>query len=348
MRRHLFLCIAVAATVLTSACNELPPERFTFLDRLRVLGVRAEPLTLDPEVEGTLSVLAFDPGGVRTDETTWSWCPYKTLSRDLYACPVDRPGYIELLRQSAQRFELELEDEFFEGIPPFDLGAGTSVTWQHTYDEESLTGLCFLTLFATLDVDRSLQDHFHDFPCEVGFELDAVAEVRAASGETLRARKSVFWGPSAIDAPMRNPELVSFERRVRDEWVEEPAGELVVEAAQPVKWRLRVSLDSLDPYLQDFDAENPDVEFRGEGVFALWYTTLDGFDEEFTPFFFDPEDPDVIIAENTFSLEGEDGERALDEACPDEAEVCRFQLAVVIQDEQAGITWRIRTIEVQR
>ncbi|MEM1348387.1 MAG: hypothetical protein AAGI01_07535 [Myxococcota bacterium] len=342
------LCLLLAPVALAAACSELPPERFTFLDRLRVLGVRAEPLSLNAEVEGALSVLAFDPDGVRTEETSWSWCPYKTLSRDLYQCPVQRPRYIEMLRQGAQRFELELGDEFFERLPPFDLGVGASVTWQHTYDEGALTALCFLTLLATLDADRSLQEHLHDFPCEVGFELDIIAEVEASSGASLRARKSAFWGPGALDAPMRNPELLPLERWVRGAWVEEPAGELVVQADAPLQWRLRIPIDSLDPYLQDFDPDRPDPDPRLEGVFALWYTTLDGFAEEVTPFAFDPEQPDVVFAQNTFSLEGEAGRVALEEACPDVGEVCRVQLAVVIQDEQAGISWRVRTLEVER
>ena len=199
-----------------TGCNEQPEDRFFFVDRVRVLSVRAQPLTALKGEDVRFEVLARAPdGGAFTQ--AWRWCPYQGRARDRYACPVTRERYESLISAAAQRFGLPIPPTFWSRVPAFEIeGGAQAVLRQNLAPEEALV-LCTLGQYVVLEDAPDLQDVLHTNDCAQGFEVSLHVDLtHTPSAQTLNTRKSMFWDTGQYN-PLRNPELSSFQIRPLDE-----------------------------------------------------------------------------------------------------------------------------------
>jgi len=101
-------------------------EPYGRLSSLRVLGIVGDPAAPATGETTTLSALVFTP----TDEPVtyaWSWCPVPGPSRDQYPCLLS---------------EAEANAFLGGGVPPYDLGGGTTATFTNSLPPNLLKQAC--------------------------------------------------------------------------------------------------------------------------------------------------------------------------------------------------------------
>lgn len=297
--------LAAASMSAASACDLPPEERPFYIDRLRVLSIKTEPLVAAGGEAATVRALIRQPGAVEP-KLEWSWCPYRPKASDYYKCPVTLARYKELLIAAARRFEVELAPSQLDALPAFELGSAQRASLTHGFDPTLTSGLCFLTLLAGLEIDKSLQAYFHSMPCEVGFEISYRLEIKSGQ-ESLTTRKSAMWDVGA-PAKLTNPRLMPLEIRplasanlarlapslpwfdpalpLDQQWTEvDPQNPMPLVRGLVYELRVRLDLEARDPYLSveqvddqggevvdtssptpDPDAEEPDAVATEDGL----------------------------------------------------------------------------------
>ena len=352
-------CALVAAGVallsLLTACDEQPPGRFDQLDRARILALRASPLTL-PQGQGSLHALLYPAPDAQTSYE-WSWCPYRVLPRDDYACPVTRAEHIALMASAARMFLQEdevIEDAFWQSLPAYELGAAASPDFIHTMDPEAAEIMCGLTFLAALNERPDLQDHFQSVDCAQGFEVDVTARI-THQDKALVSKKSVLLQTQAKQ-PLTNPSLRELEaRRIESadasplEWL--PLGQQELVLGEVYELRASVDPEAVDlltptPRQEDDPAGREEDEvLRDERFDFAWFSsapvlarvatqgTFAQKDDEPQP---DPQEDPASPLESSNILDLRDP--------PCQSSPCDIELIVVVRDEQLGVDWRRITL----
>jgi len=361
--RRRWACLSLLLVV-SSGCGDLDYGRFDLLDRPRILGVKADPQAI-PMSGSELSALVWTPSPQEISYT-WRWCPYRVLPKDNYACPVTREEYIASMNRAATEFfGEEVEPEFWELLPPFELGEGANPTFTHELDEDSAIVVCFLGLISTLTEDLDLQDNLQSFQCETGYEIDLVVEIEG-DGWSQVTKKSVFIETIAEQAVV-NPSIQTIEVRPSLDGVAERLGWEVDDEGEyawlPLEGRslprgnrylLRAVMDPEavdkvvveEPDEDDEDAPPPPdpedlrQEFFDFGWYAdrslLEFTAFDGFN----PIPNEEGDGPLLEFPNELDLTGES-----ESVCPDDV-ACEMEIILVVRDEQFGIDWQRLTFEI--
>lgn len=369
--------VLLGVGLMGQACDPQPEERPFYIDRLRVLAIRAEPLTLAQDEPATISALVRQPGAP-SYQYGWSWCPYRPVASQRYACPVTYARYQELIKAAAARFKVELDESLLTKIPPFELERVATPSLEHGLAPDEVQGLCALTVLAALEIDTSLQDYFHTMPCEIGFEVTVRLEL-SGGGESLTTRKSLMWDVGGA-ARLTNPRM--FMPQVRplpttlnqevlskldwfdpslprdDQWVDfDPDSPLTLARGIVYEVRVRVDLESRDPYLRVEEDEDGkiDLEDDEESVVTpdglersrfVWFTNADVIRESPSPeglYAKELEaDPELELTWRDFNYRHLDlrPSAKLNEACPDATATCAMQADILLRDSQLGMSWR--------
>ena len=136
MRRARFSLIASAALTLL-ACSPSGFNTPTLLNKVRVLGIQAEPPQPALGESTTLRKLVYQPppspdGGAANTMVTgydWSWCPLPMSATDPSQCPIDQAAADQLFAG-------------IPGVPPLDLGHGDTATFTNPFPAAMLAPLC--------------------------------------------------------------------------------------------------------------------------------------------------------------------------------------------------------------
>ncbi len=246
MRRAL---IAAAAALALAGCNNnFDPA--SFVDKLRLLAVKAEPPDLPAGMMSTLTATAANPGGA-TPTITWDACllppPPATgqgVNQDCVGLPEGDPSLV-----------------------PF--GQGTSVTATMPTLSPSMIGL---------------PDQTNGFYLPVRLRLDAGGNTLVAF-YSLR----IFLGALTPNAPNQNPALTgiftvpSADAGAGDEMPIDETNPPVVHASDQLSLRALVTPDSQETYVVfDGDPRTTPPRTVTETVRISWFTTAGHFTNDVT------------------------------------------------------------------
>jgi hypothetical protein len=187
-RLALLLIAALPLIAVAGGCNikDDETEFYNYLDRLRVLAVRAEPPDLVPGESAELSALVFEPDDGEVSYE-WSWCPVRGGSSDGFECAI---GEKEL-----REFWEDLDTDY--ELPPYDLGTGETAELFHVFEPETMLALCEAVL-ADEDVDPLAK-----LACLMGLEISVWVRVSSGDDEIV-ALKSVPLLSGKSDKEERN------------------------------------------------------------------------------------------------------------------------------------------------
>lgn len=153
----------------------------------RLLAVRAEPPTLEPDGTALIEPLVAAPEGTAL-EYAWSWCPLRGGAAQGYAC---------LVSEEELRAQLAARGAALEA--GYDLGSAPRALLRAPARPAALAALCEgLAAALPRDVDP--------IACDQGFPI-SVGLVLRAGGEDLRAFKQVRLALDAATPRNHNPQL---------------------------------------------------------------------------------------------------------------------------------------------
>jgi hypothetical protein len=314
------LAIALALGAPAAGCGR-DFAAFNELDKLRVLGVRAEPPALGPGASAVIDALIFEPDG---DELSyrWSWCPLAAGGQTGFECALDE----ERLR--------ELAEAAFPGagalVPSFDLGGGATAEFGYPLTPELLRALCEAATSEELPSFVPLPD------CSRGLTVSLRLEVEAG-GEIVTAVKDLplFW--DAADADNGNPAVAGLAATpdgaapiALDE-----GGGTTLAAGGFHELRADIAIAAAEVFTQAPAGDEPEPEPRRERLFMTWFVTGGRTDFKRTTFIEDEVGLDVLT-ENGWVAP------TLDEA-PDGT----VAIFLVLQDERGGVGWLGRAVGLE-
>lgn len=247
--------LLLAGGLLLAGCYELPELSESWqLDRLRLLGVRAEPAEPQPGDEVSFEALVWSPDGVEVP-TIWFACLPE--DSDEFGCEID-PALMELL-ESADPETLtpeELAELYAQAVEAGLIGATPFLSPSWTVPADALDGLDETAAREGVSALVTVQ---------------AVPEDATAAEDVEIAYKRV--PVSLATTPNHNPEIetwsVGGEQIASGGTVEIAAGETVSVSAE-------LTADSVEDYLYLGDDGE---ETRTEEPYFTWYTSAGEFED---------------------------------------------------------------------
>lgn len=318
----------VLSVALVTACNiKDDTPRFNQLDRLRVLGVRAEPADLVVGESATLSALVYAPGDPDI-HYEWSWCPARSGPEEAFTCAIAEPQLIEIWDALEPGFDL----------PPYDLGTGETAQVWHVFPEEVAFGICE-ALMADEGSDRGAV-----LSCLKGLELSVRLRV-VAGDDAVVAIKTVRLQVGKPEPGERNhnpdPSGELQVRRSGDLAEVKPDAPLLFD--QTYDLRAGFEPEQAEHFTPDKTRGGTPPEPRRETLIMTWFvtmgtTTMEGdgpkFGEGGRTSFVDGSMQFQDVLENAWQLPFEDPR--------DEA-----RLYLVLRDERGGMGWVEHRFDVQ-
>jgi hypothetical protein len=315
------LFVALALAALGAGCGR-EFTAFNELDKLRVLGVRAEPPALGPGGSAVLEALVFEPDGDPI-AWRWSWCPLAAGGQTGFECVLDE----ERLRQMA--------DAMLPGagalIPSFDLGDGPEAEFRYPLAPDLLRALCEAATSQELPAFVPLPD------CSRGIDVSVRLEV-SAGGETVVAVKDLplYW--DAADADNENPPVAWMTAALGGAAAGEiqEDGGTALEPGAAYDLVVGVELAAAQLFTPPAVGGESAPEPRRERLFMTWFVTGGELDFKRTTFI-DGEVGLDVLERNRWRPPRE-------EETPDGA----ASIFVVLQDERGGVGWLGRTVLLER
>lgn len=212
----------IAALVAGTGCGEdfAPYWR---IDKLRVMAVRALPITSRPGQPARLEALVYQPDPAAEVTYKWEWCPFQTSSANKYACPFTREELGELVRQGAEQSGQPLPAGFDIALvlPDFDLGSGPTAELPYPAeifgDEERVEvvrGLCQLAQAGLASAAEEIVGAVSVPSCDAGYEVSVRVTVTSGDEEIVANKVLLLWtGDEQIN---ENPEPTGVEIRVKN------------------------------------------------------------------------------------------------------------------------------------
>ncbi len=241
--RRLLLC----ALLVVGCRNTFDPA--SYVNKLRLLGVKAEPPEIAPGQTSSLTAVWANPGGA-TPTIAWSGCPL--------APP---PGSGTGFNQACVVLDM--------GAPMLPFGSGETVTATMPSLTPSMVGLpdstdgVYLPVRVQLDAD--------------GNELAALYGLR------------IFLGPLSPNPPNGNPMLTgifhvpSADAGADEQTALDDAMPLEVHAGDQVPLRALVTPESSEPYLvYDGDPRTTPPRMVTETIRISWFSTAGSFSNDVT------------------------------------------------------------------
>ena len=189
------------------------------VDKLRVLSMKADPVTLRPGESADLDVLVYVPEG---EEVTyqWDWCPFQTSADTQYECPVSREDLIALLRDGIppedvpEGFDVDMLLELL--VPEFDLGTEATAKFPYPGSPEFILGICNSLQLSLAGEDNELNDDARVSDCEQGYEATFRVTLTTSSGEEfVSAKRILLWTGSELE-DNENPDVNGIEIRLQN------------------------------------------------------------------------------------------------------------------------------------
>ena len=303
------LGIFLATVAIVGCSNDFAP--YSRLDRLRLLGVQAEPATPLPGESVTLSALTYAPAGQPTT-LHWTWCPAADSAASSYQCPLDPT-------QASQAFASALDAAVIT-LPSLDLGGESTAAFTNPFSLSALANLCVVGL------DSSV--YAQSFDCEGGFPVTIALDV-ATPAASLRAG-FVLRLPVG-DAPEINHNPVPAGLELAQTVLTDPPAAVTVSPGQTVDWHVDIPSAAIEPRSIP-PSEGPPGQ-RLERLIASWFADSGKIDKDRTSFI-DGETTMDETARNRWTAPTVDQWPA--------SGVVAF--AVVLRDDRGGVGWLLRQV----
>ncbi len=244
--------LAAAIVLVTSCSNDFPA--YSKLDRLRVLGISADPPNPSAGEVSRLSALAFAPGD-QPVTFQWSFCPTLAQASSGYTCPLTEATTLNL----------------FGATLPFDLGTADSAGFTHPFTADTLAAVCKSGILLPGFTDA--------VNCDQGYPVSVLLDV-ATPDDALRAAFTVFL-PASTDADKNvNPAALGLTL----------AGQPLYEAAIPVPLSADKAVDLAVELAPDAIQMRPIPPAEGgsgvrpERLTLSWFSDAGSMDQDRTVF----------------------------------------------------------------
>ncbi|MCK6506564.1 hypothetical protein L6R53_24850 [Myxococcota bacterium] len=282
------------------------------LDRLRILGVRAEPAEPRPGEQVTFEALYYLPDGTTLSLATWFAC--LPDAADSFGCTVD-PTIMD-----------ELSGIDIESLSPEELSALYA-----RLVEAGLVGVdpwFAPTWTAPADALDDLDEQARLEGVSAVVTITAIPEGSTSDSDVEIALKRLPI--SEASTPNHNPEVTGF---LVDERAVALGATVEVLWGQPLHVEPLLSTDSIETYL--YRTEDGTDEERLEEPYATWYTEAGEFDQPYGLYpTMDVEwTPPAPTAEAGFPPYDSEQEREVD-------------VVVVVRDRRGGMAWGQLTLRL--
>lgn len=244
--------LAAAIVLVTSCSNDFPA--YSKLDRLRVLGVSADPPNPSAGDVCRLSALAFAPGD-QPITFRWSFCPVLAQASSGYTCPLTEASTLDLFAKTL----------------PFDLGTSDSTSFVHPFTADMLAAVCRSGI---------LLPGFGDaVNCDQGYPVSVLLDV-ATPDDALRAAFTVFLPASTEADTNLNPTALGLTL----------AGQPLSETAIPVQLSADKAADlsvELSPdaiQMRPIPSGEGGSGVRPERLTLSWFSDAGSMDQDRTVF----------------------------------------------------------------
>jgi hypothetical protein len=222
---------------------------YSKLDRLRVLGVQAEPPTPALGQACQLTALTSAPAG-EVMAYHWRFCPVLAQAKDDYDCSFSEA--------TAQRL--------FGTSPPFDLGSGETASFTNPFAPELLGALCAAGIEGS-GVTQAVD-------CRPGFPVSIVLDV-ATSNDALRAAFTINL-PAATPAESNaNPAILGLS--LGGQWLPEAPVQLSLPAGKSVELAAELSPDAVE--MRPIPPSEAGTGLRRERLRLSWFADAGSVDQ---------------------------------------------------------------------
>ena len=327
---RLILSFSYAAYL--SGCGDFSTdvERYSDLDRLRVLAVRSTPADLAPGETATLSALVFEPKG-RDVSYEWSWCPARSDESGAFKCTISEKALRKAWADTGSSDEL----------PSYDLGSGPEATFTHVFTPTLLTSVCESLSANAANPEQAT------LACLFGLEVSISLHVRSSKSEVTALKPLVLLNDNPAAAKRNvNPEPGST-LSVRDLTNNSrlKSGESV-RAGHKYSLTAEVQTETAQTFTAAPTTTEPDPEPHRETLIMSWFMT------EGTPVSADADAADSFggDSERTTFVDGYnefDGLVTNGWQLPLTAGPQDAQVIVVLRDERGGVGWSGQQFHVE-
>ena len=306
-------CILGVLLALSGCSDDFAP--YSYLDRLRILAIQAEPATPLPGQATTLSALTFAPAG-EVPALRWAWCPVAAKAGDAYGCPLDQAS-------AAQLFAAALDPSASAGLPSFDLGGGATATFTNPFSTAALAGLCAAGLQSPLFA--------REFDCDDGYPVTVVLDAGTASA-SLRAG-FVLRLPTG-DAPSLNRNPYPIGLQLAGVPLTDALTRVQVSAGSTIDLRVDVPPDAAEPRAIP-PSEGPPGQ-RLERLTTSWFAGSGEIDKART-----------VFIDGVASLAEMSSNRYTVPEVEDWPAGGLVEFAAVLRDDRGGEGWLVRQVMLE-
>ena len=203
----LFVLLGLASTQLSCGEAFAPYWR---IDKLRVLAIKADPITLKPGQRATISALVYSPDP-EPITYAWEWCPFRTSPQNEYACPFTREELAEQLRANLPPDAPNIN--LLALIPDFDLGQDPTGRLVYPATQEIVLGLCQALQGFLATQDEALAEQIGVTNCERGYDVSLRLIVTQGDERRIAAKRINLWTGSEFDQNT-NPSVTGVQVRL--------------------------------------------------------------------------------------------------------------------------------------
>lgn len=326
---ELLRLLSLAATS-TIGCGSFgdDSERYSELDRLRVLAVRSEPADLTLGQTATLDALVFEPDA-RDVKYEWSWCPSRADASGDYQCNISE-------KELAKAWEtLGLSGE----PPSYDLGTESEAQFTHSLAPELVAALC-----ESLSVSDNASEQAV-LACLQGLQPSVQLKVRTAKAE-VTALKSLNLLTQDVPEAGRNANPTSgFDvqvRRFADKKVVSSNQSLVAGTTYVLEADFgEETSQAFTPQPMGMDEDEPLEEQKEQLVMSWFYTVGKSVPPEGGDAFGDDDRTTFVADRGDFERFLRNGWELPLTAKGD------AHLVLVVRDERGGVGWTEQSFNVE-
>lgn len=231
-------------------------ERYTKLDRLRVLAVRSTPADLVPGESATLDALVFQPGEDDL-EFEWSWCPSR--DSETFECNIAERDLRSAWAKTGSASEL----------PRYDLGSASEASFPHMFTQELVLALCGALSTDAADAEQAT------LACLGELQVSVRLTVRSKNDEVTAVKDLVLLGTEPSPEQRNTNPALPDKLAVRD-----LAGGSALDADDALRaghtYALSVDLDesTAERFLPAVTPSDPEPKKRRETLVMTWFMTI--------------------------------------------------------------------------
>ncbi len=352
--RPLLISLGLLFVLLSTSLSCGPDfDPYWKVDRLRILGIQADPVIARPMEPTTLRAEVWAPDD--PIDYQWSWCPLRLSAQDEYRCPIDADDFAQWID----------EDDFDDD--PFDLGDESEATFTNPFEPDEVQAFCEAIQAAILDAagDQALAEFLPGGDCSDGYEVSIRLAVSTDSKELVAAKRFRLWAGG--DEPNENPSIEGIQFRPDDpddaqrlaedfDWPIDPDAPhdehwvdsdldtpLSVPPDLALEWRTLIDPDSVLTYTPPTPRGSDEPpEPRQESYVYRHFTTLGDIGS--SRHLFSPQQNTLEEASKTdFDVDPD----SLDDCLEPIDGGCSIKLWTVVRDSRLGQSWAATSLELR-